>query len=100
MLRALPANVREENFGNRCTVYLMTIDSTVIVQIFYIRVYRDSFVELWCRLVYEGHMPSSFGCGWCMLHVVTGSRGAYRVRVSKLLGCALSVLLCPAAGYG
>jgi len=35
-----------------------------------------------------------------MLHVVTGSRGAYCVRVSKLLGCALSVLLCPAAGYG
>lgn len=29
-----------------------------------------------------------------MLHVVTGTRGAYRVRVSKLLGCALSVLLC------
>ena len=42
MLRALLANVREENFGNRCTVYLMTIDGTVIVQIFYIRVYRDS----------------------------------------------------------
>jgi len=35
-----------------------------------------------------------------MLHVVMGSRGAYCVRVSKLLGCALSVLLCPAAGYG
>ena len=57
MLRALPANIREENFGNRRTVYLMAIDGTVIVQIFYIRVYRDSFVELWCRLVYEGHCP-------------------------------------------
>ena len=29
MLRALPANIREENFGNRRTVYLMAIDGTV-----------------------------------------------------------------------